>query len=402
MMIKLPERIKQVGVYAFNEQGGSLTQPAQYCFQYQGTQSVSLTMNLRQQPYNSGSIHPVFAQNLPEGYIRRYIFEKLERHARINDLYLLALQQDKGIGHLSYQSEIEEFTAEELSLSEILAWKGKESIFPQLLNKYYLGGFASGVQPKVLVHNVKAVANQKDLIVKTFDDEYPLLTVNEYVCMSAAKAAGLNPPDVWLSDDLRTFVIQRFDKPAGQNLGIEDFSVLTGREKYSGSYEMLLKAVALYTKNQEEVKKAYRYIVFNCLIGNGDAHLKNFALQYHPDRSTIKLTPPYDMTHTLIYPTLDRNMALKMGGAKSFPNKNDLIKLASTAKIKDAALIIEEMAESIKAYIMQSSQVSLVKGLKESILSAVDKACALPTSTKPYRHDKKRKYTNSDTDGIAR
>tara|TARA_R110001592_G_scaffold44230_1_gene142553 strand:- start:3082 stop:4248 length:1167 start_codon:yes stop_codon:yes gene_type:complete len=375
-MADLPERIIDIEVDAFNSYSGSLTQPAQYSFQYKGEQSVSLTMNKKEEAYNSGVLHPVFAQNLPEGYVRRYIFEKLERHARVNDLYLLALQKDKGIGHLSFRSKMQAQNIEQLSLSDILSWKGDVSIFPELLNKFYLGGFASGVQPKVLLNNVKAVANQKDLIVKTFDDEYPLLTVNEFVCMSAAKAAGLNPPEFWLSDDLRTFVIQRFDKTENEKLAIEDFSVLTGKEKYSGSYEVLLKAVSVYTKNPEEVKRAYRYIVFNCLIGNGDAHLKNFSVQYSQNRSDIKLTPPYDITHTLVYPTIDNKMALKIGGAKSFPNKKELIKLAEKEKIKGANDIIDEMAESIQAYLNQSEEVELVAGLKQSIERSLSHACA--------------------------
>jgi len=401
-LINLPERIKNIEVDAFDSFSGSLRQPAQYSFQYKGEQSVSLTMNIKEEPYNSGAIHPVFAQNLPEGYIRRFIFEKLERHARVNDLYLLALQQDKGIGHLSFRSEIKEQDVDQLSLSDILSWKGDESIFPELLNKYYLGGFASGVQPKVLLNNVKAVANQRDIIVKTFDDEYPLLTVNEFVCMSAAKAVGLNPPEFWLSDDLRTFVIQRFDKTEDGKLGVEDFSVLTGKEKYSGSYEVLLKAVSLYTKDPEEVKRAYRYIVFNCLIGNGDAHLKNFAVQYSPDRSDIKLTPPYDITHTLVYPTIDNRMALKIGGAKSFPNKEVLIKLAEKEKIKGASDIINEMAESIRDYLVQSDEVKLVEGLRESIESSLGNTCAASVLKQSYRHDKKRKYGGHDSSGIAR
>jgi serine/threonine-protein kinase HipA len=42
----------------------------------------------------------------------------------------------------------------------------------------------------------------------------------------------------------------------------------------TGSYEALLNATYLYTGSSIEVEKMYKYIVFNCLIGNGDAHLK--------------------------------------------------------------------------------------------------------------------------------
>jgi len=207
-MSNLPEHIKQIEVSSFGDTSGRLIQPAQYSFQYTGDQPVSLTMDIQETPYNTGSIHPVFAQNLPEGYVRRFISERLERHAKVNDLYLLALQQDSGIGHLTFSSEIETEQEDQLSLSDILSWNGESSIFPELLNKYYLGGFASGIQPKVLLSNVRVTAAQEHLIVKSFDEEYPLLTVNEYVCMEAARESGLAPPNCWLSEDLNTFVIK--------------------------------------------------------------------------------------------------------------------------------------------------------------------------------------------------
>ena len=402
MMISLPEYIKQVDVSAFEEESGLLTQPAQYCFQYTGSQAVSLTMDAKDQTYNRGEIHPVFSQNLPEGYVRRFISEKLERHAKVNDLYLLALQQDRGIGHLAFSSEIKTDLEEQLSLSDILSWQGESSVFPELLNKYYLGGFASGIQPKVLLSNTRVTAAQEHLIVKSFDDEYPLLTVNEYVCMEAARAAGLAPPKCWLSEDLNTFVIERFDYEGEVKLAFEDFTVLTGLEKYRGSYEMLLKAISLFTKSPNELKRGYEYIVFNCLIGNGDAHLKNFAVQYKKNRDAITLTPPYDITHTLIYPTIGKNMALKMAGAKSYPLKDDLVKLGSSAKINEPEKIIEKMADCISDYIKESNEISLIKELRGSIESSLRMACSSTLSKTLYRHDKKRKYDSNNDSGLAK
>ena len=83
----------------------------------------------------------------------------------MNDLYLLALKQDRGIGHLEFSSEIKTDLEEQLSLSDILSWQGGNSVFPELLNKYYLGGFASGIQPKVLLSNTRIIAAQQHLIV---------------------------------------------------------------------------------------------------------------------------------------------------------------------------------------------------------------------------------------------
>ena len=105
-MAELPNKISHIQVQAFGRGSGELTQPGHFSYQYTSQNPVSLTMKYQQAPYNHGALHPIFSQNLPEGYVRRYISEKLRRHANINDMYLLALQLDKGIGHLSYRVKL--------------------------------------------------------------------------------------------------------------------------------------------------------------------------------------------------------------------------------------------------------------------------------------------------------
>lgn len=403
-MAELPSRINHIQVQAFGVESGELSQSGHFAYQYTNQNPVSLTMKYQQVPYNHGVLHPIFSQNLPEGYVRRYISEKLRRHANVNDMYLLALQLDKGIGHLSYTSEIEKTDAGQLSLKDILNWQGKENLFHQLLDRYYLNGLVSGVQPKVLVNAVndtgkpsigRSLLQQEDFIIKTYDDEFPLLTANEYVCMEAARACGLAPSQCWLSDDLRTFITERFDEVDGNRLGIEDFTVLMGKqgdEKYQSSYEMLMKATYLFTKSDAQIRRIYQYIVFNCLIGNGDAHLKNFSVQYDKSRKYIILTPPYDITHTLIYETIDNKMALKLNGAKLFPDKKQLVKLGKAYNIDKAELIIEEIADKIRDYVNSSTEVGIVEGLKDSILRSVHCGTSEKYSSKGYIHDKKKKF----------
>jgi len=54
-------------------------------------------------------------------------------------------------------------------------------------------------------------------------------------------------------------------------------------------------------------------VLFNMLIGNHDAHAKNFSLLYMPNR-TIRLAPLYDLVSTILYPELTDKMAMKLGG----------------------------------------------------------------------------------------
>ncbi len=339
----------------------------------QETQHVSLTMTQRgMDGYSSRALHPIFAQNLPEGFNRRLIAEKLSRYAKVNDMYLLALQGDQGIGMLSYKSELNLPEADSLSLGEILSYRSNEPLFPQLLEKYYLRTSLAGMQPKVSIPNAITVqtditVQQRDLIVKSFDSEFPLLTVNEFVCMQAARQCGLEPPKAYLSENLETYVVERFDSfNDGTKLGYEDFTTLMKKSndpnaKYTGSYETLLKATYIYTGSAAEVEKMYKYIVFNCLIGNGDAHLKNFALQYSADMKNIFVSPPFDITHTLIYQSIDNKMALKLAGSKAFPYLSHLIKLAESSqfRIRNPKEIIESFSENILDYLRTSNEVQL-------------------------------------------
>lgn len=378
----LPAKITNIMVRANQTELGVLTYGSVHHYQpTQEKQDVSLTMTRKgMDGYSSGPLHPIFAQNLPEGFNRRLITEKLSRYAKINDMYLLALQGDQGIGILSYKSELNLPEAESLSLSEIRSYRSKEPLFPQLLEKYYLKTSLAGMQPKVSIPNSNTVQSdstvqQKDLIVKSFDAEFPLLTVNEFVCMQAARQCGLEPPQTYLAENLETYVVERFDKSNdGTKLGYEDFTTLMKKSndpnaKYTSSYETLLKATYLYTGSAAEVEKMYKYIVFNCLIGNGDAHLKNFALQYSSDMKNIFVSPPFDITHTLIYESIDNQMALKLAGSKAFPDLSHLVKLAESDqfRIRNPKAIIECLSENILDYLRTSNEVQLFDGLRTSI-----------------------------------
>ncbi|AZC01486.1 type II toxin-antitoxin system HipA family toxin [Acinetobacter pittii] len=392
----LPAKITNIMVRANQTELGVLTYGSTHHYQpTQETRHVSLTMTQRGiDGYSSSALHPIFAQNLPEGFNRRLIIEKLTRYAKVNDMYLLALQGDQGVGILSYQSKLNLPETESLNLSDILSYRSKEPLFPQLLDKYYLRTSLAGMQPKVSIPNANTVqtdrtVHQRDLIVKSFDAEFPLLTVNEFVCMQAAQHCGLEPPKTYLSENLETYVVERFDKTSdGTKLGYEDFTTLMKKSndpsaKYASSYETLLKATYLYTGSVAEVEKMYKYIVFNCLIGNGDAHLKNFALQYSPDMKNIFVSPPFDLTHTLIYASIDNKMALKLTGSKAFPDLSHLIKLAESDqfRIRNPKVIIESLGENILDSLRTSNEVQLFDGLRTSIERSISNTMSSRSGT---------------------
>ena len=406
---RYPNKINKIAIRSFKENAGILEKPAEHSFQYTVDNPISLTMPYIEEPYKYGALLPIFAQNLPEGAIRTYLRDRLikaNKDIRFDDMYMLALQFGNAIGHLSFGSPIKKPESKPITLDEVLTYKGKGRIFEDLLDRYYLHGVASGMQPKVLIPattddkdvDQRATVQTNEYIVKTFDDDYPLLTVNEFVCMQAAKACGLNPPACFLSEDLRTYAVKRFDITPNGKIGVEDFTVLTGADntqeaKYQSSYETVMKMTAKYTANNPlELRTMYSYIVFCMLIGNGDAHLKNFSLTYDKPYGDVKVSPLYDVTHTPIYKDIANESALKINGNRVWPSHADLMRFGESFGVVKPERIIEKFADSITDYLKQSEEVTLFDGLRASIEKSLNIAKVGVYTSTGYTHRKKKKY----------
>jgi serine/threonine-protein kinase HipA len=84
-------------------------------------------------------------------------------------------------------------------------------------------------------------------------------------------------------------------------------------------------------------------MTFNFLIGNNDAHGKNFSI-IHKD--TITLAPFYDLVSTQVYPNLDRKLAMAIGNTY----RHDRVNQSAFVKFsKDMKLRPEKVFEIITA-----------------------------------------------------
>ncbi|HEX5124839.1 MAG TPA: type II toxin-antitoxin system HipA family toxin, partial [Rhodanobacteraceae bacterium] len=313
---------------------GTLQHARDYLFTYAAGASphaeISLTMPARAAQYVSAELHPIFQMNLPEGYVLDRLRARFAKASTLNPMLLLALTgRGAAIGRVTVSTPavtpVEDTRGERLD--EILAWDGAEDLFAELADRYLLRTGASGVQPKLLVPETtrsKSSMLTRELIVKSAGDDYPGLAVNEYVCMSIAREAGMPVPEFHLSKNRQLFVMRRFDRTAdGAALGFEDMAVLMGQPasaKYDSSYERIAKAIALYCSPEERIAalaQLFDQVVLSCIVGNGDAHLKNFGVVYDdPHRGAVRLAPAYDIVSTTAYIPED-GLALLLGGSKS-------------------------------------------------------------------------------------
>ena len=127
------ERIKLLQVNVPDGESGILAKTHRFTFAYEHLASpnkqISLSMPVRLPSYSrGGAIHPIFEQNIPEGFVRERIIERLRKHVRVDEILFLALQKDFGIGRVGFASD--HFPQDEVkkeNLAEILHWQGKQS-----------------------------------------------------------------------------------------------------------------------------------------------------------------------------------------------------------------------------------------------------------------------------------
>lgn len=151
------------------------------------------------------------------------------------------------------------------------------------------------------------------------------LPANENLCMQMAEQVyGISTAGnglIFFQNGEAAYITKRFDRQGGRKLHQEDFAVLMGKSpqangetfKYQGSYEEMAEQIQQNVPAAIiEMEKFFKLILFNYLICNGDAHLKNFSLQMTKDGDYI-LAPAYDLLNTRLHLPEDSAFALENG-----------------------------------------------------------------------------------------
>lgn len=196
----------------------------------------------------------------------------------------------------------------------------------------------SGVQPKASLVLLNGQLQQPSAdergqyILKPAPTSYTLLErkycpANEHLSMQLASQiyhieTAANAI-CFFRDGEAAYVCRRFDvAPDGSKYQQEDFASLGGLTKANGgadykysnlSYEECAQLIQKYTTASAiEVLKFFRIVVFNYLILNDDAHLKNFSLINRGD-GEYHLSPAYDLVNTSLHLYEPRIFALDKG-----------------------------------------------------------------------------------------
>lgn len=353
----LPEKISALQVsIGHDTEAGQLLKRSNYEFRYLAPQAdqqpVALLMPASAKlTWQDGDLFPVMDQNLPEGdlYMRlRAAFPKQP----LTPMHLLALIGENGIGRLGYRLPgiLPPPAAPALTRQALLNTHYTPELFDELVQAYLsTGAGIAGMQPKIMVPDRPTVPIPS-LIVKAAGPAYPNLAANEFLCLSAARLAGIDTPKFDLSHDGQMLVLDRFDLiPAEdgsvERLGFEDMAALAGLRvrdvladrKYQGSYQRVAELLKLLQLPQINLYRFFEQVAFSIMVRNGDGHLKNYGVLYR-SADDAWLAPMFDVVTTAIYryarydggPELeDRTMALKLFAGKhqsrTYPTTDELL-----------------------------------------------------------------------------
>ena len=198
------------------------------------------------------------------------------------------------------------------------------------------------------------------------------LPANEHVTMLAARRLGIHTAScglIRMADDELAYITRRFDRTAtGSRIFQEDFGALAlmsadanGQNwKYDFSYEGVGQLIAKHcSAQQRDLQEFFRRVVFCFLIGNGDAHVRNFSV-LRDEVGLVQLSPAYDLVNTAVHLPTDQDLGLSLldaerGGvfspsyeAMGFHSRQDFLDLAAAIGVRenDAQRILADLGSA--------------------------------------------------------
>jgi serine/threonine-protein kinase HipA len=315
-----------------------------------GAAPLSQSLPLRKKRFNRKECRGFFAGILPEESKREIIARNLGISAR-NDYAMLERIGGECAGAVTFVPTGETLLAHNygyrtLSSRELAALLRELPKRPLLAGEEGIRLSLAGAQDKLPVRieggNICLPLGgaPSTHILKPAVDRFEDVVFNEALCMKLAAAVELPAAlvETRTVDGMAYLLVERYDRtyrqtaegePVLERIHQEDFCQALGivsETKYQKEGGPSLKqcfALLREVSNSPVVDLARLLdaVIYNYLVGNNDAHGKNFSLLYHgigTDNPQIRLAPLYDIVSTIYYPELSHDMAMKIGGEYSF------------------------------------------------------------------------------------
>ena len=345
---------RTLDVYLHNELVGHLIQDdeGQMVFDYaeswlQKTNATPLSQSLplRRERFRRNECRGFFAGILPDESKREIIARNLGISAR-NDYAMLEQIGGECAGAVTFVPTGENLPERNygyrtLSSQELAAVLKELPKRPLLAGEEGIRLSLAGAQDKVAV---RIEGNEISLplgcapsthILKPAVERFEGVVFNEALCMKLAATIGLPAAKVETRsvEDLEYLLVERYDRTHRQNPGgapslerlhQEDFCQAQGivpETKYQKEGGPSLRQCFALVREVStapviDLSRLLDAVIYNFLVGNHDAHGKNFSLLYHgvgTANQRIRLAPLYDVVSTTYYPELSKDMTMKIG-----------------------------------------------------------------------------------------
>jgi len=375
-----------VGQLALNPHGEPEFRYATDWLAQPDARAVSTSLPLRSEPFGRRATLPFFEGLLPEAAQRTAIARTLGISER-NEFRLLEKIGGEVAGAIEiWPEDVKPASGDEGRQPRRLSDDDLVALIDRLPTRTMLVGEEDGLRlslagaqskrPVIRIDGNNALpapGRPTTHILKPEIARFEGTAENEAFCMRLARAVGLDVASVDYRSlgEKRFLLIERHDRRTGEDrrpirLHQEDFCQALGftsaRKYASDGGPVFRDCFALVrrvtTRPAAEALKLLDAALFNGIIGNADAHAKNFSLLHLPGGT--ELAPLYDLLSTVVYPDLSRRFAMKIGRRRTLEELHpaDLGKFAADIEIR-APFVRRRLTEIAGAIVARSDDVLL-------------------------------------------
>jgi serine/threonine-protein kinase HipA len=303
--------------------------------------AVSVRLPPREQPYDDGACRTFFTNLLPEGEWRQALCRQLGIAPEDDFALLEAIGEDcAGAVSVRASADWQEARGRYVPTTEatLAKWAKNPAARPRIVATPGLRLSLAGAQDKLLIHLdgkkpylCENGAPSSVILKPDIRDAFNSIeasALNELASMELSRAAGLETPRTfWFAS---SFAVERYDRVrhdgAWRRLHQEDFAQILGVPafaKYEVTWKSCFEIASRYATTPSKARLALvDRLLFNLMLGNNDAHAKNFALLHH-ESAHVVLAPAYDLVATSLYPSLSDRFAMPIGHAKTLAELDD-------------------------------------------------------------------------------
>jgi len=317
-----------------------------------GATPLSQSLPLRTKRFKRNDCRGFFAGVLPDEAKREIIARNLGISAR-NDYAMLERIGGECAGAVTFIPAEQgppqrNYSYRKLSTEELAAILKELPKRPLLAGEEGIRLSLAGAQDKIAVRVENGEVclplggAPSTHILKPAVERFDGVVFNEALCMKLASETGLPAASVETIsvNGIDCLLVERYDRIHKQGPGAgtvlerlhqEDFCQALGivpEHKYQKEGGPSLKQCFRLLREASsapviDLVRLLEAVIYNYLVGNNDAHGKNFSLLYRGVGTAnldTRLAPLYDVVNTLYYPELSRDMAMKIGSEYSSEN----------------------------------------------------------------------------------